>query len=70
MKPVPQVRYAEPVQRAVSPPVVPVVAVGSPRQANPLIEVLRQRDSLRRAVVLKEVLGPPKALQSDEGFVF
>ena len=40
------------------------------RTPHPLAAMMQSRDSLRRAVVLKEVLGAPKALQTGDGHLF
>ena len=55
------VSVPEPQAAAAPQTVAPSVA----KSSHPLTGFLRQRDSLRRAVVLKEVLGAPKALQMD-----
>lgn len=39
----------------------PILAPRAPAPANPFSPVLRTRDGIRQAIVLREILGPPKA---------
>lgn len=41
-------------------------AIAERREAGPVLPGLRSRSAVRRAIVLAEVLGPPRALQSAE----
>jgi hypothetical protein len=45
---------------AVSPPAVPVPA--APKHSSPLAAALRSQNDLRKAIILREILGPPRAL--------
>jgi hypothetical protein len=39
-----------------------------PPPSSPLVEALHSRDRLRQAIILREILGPPKALLRDVSF--
>lgn len=64
--PTPAVAVVSPAPAPAPVPVAQAAAVAPPPSADPLLAFLRQPDALRQAVVLREVLGPPKALQSPD----
>lgn len=65
--PTPAVAVVSPAPAPAPAPVAKAaVAAVPPAPADPLLAFLRQPDALRQAVVLREVLGPPKALQSPD----
>lgn len=62
-KTVQPVRMAVPAPRLAPKPALPATpaAVVTPRPRSPWAAALRSRDGVRQAVVLREILGPPKA---------
>lgn len=59
-EPVPEIPTFTPPPRAVAAKPAPP----APRPPSPLLKTLRTREGLRQAIVLREILGPPKALSN------
>jgi hypothetical protein len=59
----PVARPSAPPAAPVRPPRPPVIAPEKPRAAHPVLRLLRDRGGARDAIVLAEILGPPKSLR-------